>query len=225
MTIFLKRSLPVLFFATMLAYILGGIWQNQPLQLFTKPLLIPLLMWWVWLNTGPSKRRSIILVALFFSFAGDVFLLFEYKNPVLFIPGLISFLLTHILYIVYFLSLPGTQKSLLRTSPLLALLVVGYGLALLYILYPSLGALKIPVIIYATVIMCMLLASLHVYKRIPQAAGRLFIAGACFFILSDSLLAVNKFHNPLAFPFLIMLTYCMAQFLIVKGFLLTVRNR
>ena len=221
MSLLLKRFLPVFFFAIMLAYIMAGIWQNQLLQLFTKPLLIPLLMLWVWLNVAFTKTRSLILAALFCSFAGDVFLLFEYKNPVLFIPGLVSFLLTHILYIVYFLSLPNGKKSLLKTLPYLGLLVLAYGVALIYILFPSLGSLKIPVVIYAVVIMSMLLASLHIYYRVSKGAGVLFIAGACFFVLSDSLLAFNKFHSPLAFPFLIMLTYCTAQYFIVKGFIVS----
>ncbi len=221
MSLLLKRFLPVFFFATMLAYIVAGILQNQRLQLFTKPLLIPLLMLWVWLSVTFTRSRSLILAALFLSFAGDVFLLFEYKNPLLFIPGLASFLLTHILYIIYFLSLPNGKTSLLKTAPYLGLLVLAYGVALIYILFPSLGALKIPVVVYAAVIMSMLLTSLHIYFRVSKPAGALFIAGACFFVLSDSLLAFNKFHSPLAFPFLIMLTYCTAQYLIVKGFVLS----
>ena len=217
MKLFFKRYIPVLFFAVMLAYILAGSYQHQLLQLLTKPLLLPLLMLWLALNTGNSKRRNLILVALFFSFAGDVFLLLEYKNKFLFIPGLVSFLITHILYIIYFLQLPGKGKSLFQTAPYLGLLVIVYGIALIYLLYPTLGALKIPVVIYATVIMSMLLASIHVYRRVPQRVARLFIAGACFFVVSDSLLAFNKFHTPLAYSFLIMITYCVAQYLIVKG--------
>ena len=221
MSVFLKRFLPIFFFAAMLGYIMAGIWQNQPLQLLTKPLLIPLLMLWVWLNVAITKDRILILVALFFSFAGDVFLLLEYKEPLLFIPGLVSFLLTHILYIVYFLSLPKGKKSLLKTAPHLVLLVLAYGMALVYILFPALGALKIPVLIYAMVIMSMLLASIHIYYRVPLRVGRLFIAGACFFVLSDSMLAFNKFHSPIIFPFLIILTYCVAQYFIVKGFIIS----
>ena len=215
----LKRFLPLLFFVTTLVYILGGVVQNQTLQLITKPFLIPLLMCWVALGANASRNRSIILVALFFSFAGDVFLLFEYKNPWLFIPGLVCFLLTHILYIAYFLSIPGNKKSLLKIAPYLGLLVGAYGVALVYVLFPTLGNLKVPVLIYAIVIMSMLLASIHVYSRVSQGAATLFVAGAAFFVLSDSLLAVNKFYNPIAFPFLIILTYCIAQYLIVAGFL------
>ncbi len=219
MKLFLKRFIPVLFFAVMLGFIMAGIWQNQPLQLFTKPLLIPLLMLWVWLNVAVTKARTLILAALFFSFAGDVFLLLEYKEPLLFIPGLVSFLITHILYIVHFLSLPKGTKSLLKTSPYLGLLALAYGVALVTILFPVLGALKIPVLIYAIVITTMLLVSIHIYYRVSPGAGRLFIAGACFFVLSDSMLAFNKFHSPIIWPFLIILTYCVAQYFIVKGFI------
>ncbi len=218
---FLQRSLPVFFFAAMAGYIMAGIWQNQPLQLFTKPLLIPLLMLWVWLNVPATKARSLILLALFFSFAGDVFLLLEYKEPFLFVPGLASFLLTHVLYIVYFLSLPKGKQSLLKTAPYLGLLVVAYGVGLIYFLYPFLGALQIPVLIYAIVIMAMLLSSVHIYGRVPRLAGRLFIAGAFFFIVSDSMLAFNKFYMPLIYPLFIMLSYCTAQYFIVKGFILS----
>jgi uncharacterized membrane protein YhhN len=51
-------------------------------------------------------------------------------------------------------------------------------------------------------------------------ANRYFVAGAVLFVLSDSLLAINKFYQPLAFAgTLIMLTYCAAQYFIVMGFI------
>jgi len=90
---------------------------------------------------------------------------------------------------------------------------------LLYFLFPHLGKLKIPVVIYAVVILLMLLASIHTYNNVQKEAGILFIAGAGFFIISDSLLAINKFHTPLLFPFFIILTYAIAQYLLVKGFI------
>jgi len=219
MTAFIKRFAAPLFFMTMLAFIAGGLLKNEWIQIITKPLLLPILMLLVFVSTPPSTSRTIMLIALFFSFAGDVFLLFESNNAMLFIPGLVSFLLTHILYIIYFLSLPALKKSLLKTAPYLGLLVAAYGLLLVYTLFPNLGALKVPVIIYASVIMSMLLASIHIYNRVNSDAGQLFIAGAIFFVLSDSLLAFNKFHTPVKFSFLIILTYCIAQYLIVRGFI------
>ena len=225
MTAFVKRTAAPLFFIIMLIYIGAGFCQNELLSIFTKPLLLPVLMALVYVSTPSSQSRNIILSALFFSLAGDVFLLFENRNPTLFIPGLVSFLLTHVLYIVYFLSIKPKKDSLLKTAVYTGPLVILYGLLLLYVLFPTLGALKLPVIIYATVIMSMLLASIHIYYSAGATAGKLFIAGAFFFVLSDSLLAINKFHSPLYFPASIMVTYCLAQYLIVKGFILNQQNK
>jgi uncharacterized membrane protein YhhN len=61
---------------------------------------------------------------------------------------------------------------------------------------------------------------MHVYKSVGVTARRQFVTGALFFVVSDSLLAINKFYQ--AFPFaglLIMLTYCAAQYFIVRGFM------
>ena len=223
MIAFFKKISASLFFITMLVFIIAGAIQNETLQIITKPLLIPILMLLVWVSTPRSSSRNIMLVALFFSFLGDVFLLFESKRPSLFIPGLVCFLLTHILYIIYFLSIRPSQKSILKTAPYLIPLVAGYGLLLLSVLFPHLGDLKIPVAIDAVVIMSMLLASMHIYNRVIPRVGMLFITGAIFFVLSDSLLAINKFYLPLGnFSFLVMVTYCTAQWLIVMGF---IKNR
>jgi uncharacterized membrane protein YhhN len=221
-----KRFATALFFLTMLAFIGGGFLKNDIITTVTKPLLIPLLMLLVFVSTRPSGNRNIILAALLFSFAGDVLLLYESTMPGLFIPGLVSFLLTHILYIVYFLSTRPKRMSLLKTAPYLGLLVAAYGIFLLYLLFPHLGDLKIPVSIYAVVILCMVLCTIHIYKRVSPPVGKLFITGALFFILSDSLLAFDKFHTSLnSFSFLIILTYCIAQWLIVSGFIQKERHR
>ncbi|MBC7867265.1 MAG: hypothetical protein H7X88_07010, partial [Gloeobacteraceae cyanobacterium ES-bin-316] len=149
MTGYTKRFAAPLFFVLMFIFIAGGILENQLLQVITKPMLIPVLMFLLFVGTAACKGRTQVLIALFFSFAEDTILLFEFKNPALFIPGLVCFLITHILYIAYFLSLPPKRPSLLRTAPYLAVAVLAYGFLLLYILFPHLGGLKVPVVIYA----------------------------------------------------------------------------
>jgi uncharacterized membrane protein YhhN len=80
--------------------------------------------------------------------------------------------------------------------------------------------LKIPVIIYACIISIMLYCSLNLPFTISKPIRTLFISGALCFIISDSLLAIDKFYSAYPFaPVLIMLTYCVAQFLIVKAFI------
>ena len=189
------------------------------LRFITKPLLMPVLALIVYYNSRYAKR-SFILAALFFSFLGDSFLLLEDKYSLFFIFGLVSFLITHILYIIFFLGIKQNQSSILKKHPYIPLLILLYGTGLVALLYPSLGTLKIPVMFYAAIICLMLVCSFYIYKSVPRGAGEQFIMGALLFVISDSLLALNKFYQPLPFAgLLIMSTYCAAQYLIVRGFL------
>ena len=189
------------------------------LKFISKPMLMPILALIVYSNGLQGRQRNYILAALFFSFLGDIFLMLDDKQPLFFIAGLISFLITHILYIIYFLALKPFRRSLIKAHPYLPVLIIVYGAVLVYFLYPSLGVLKIPVMLYAAIICTMLVCSIHIYKRVSTTSGQQLIMGALLFVVSDSLLAIHKFYQPFAMSSLfIMLTYCGAQFFLVKGF-------
>ena len=183
-----------------------------------KALLIPALIM-LWRTSDGYGGKYILLIGLIFSWLGDVLLMLEPQHKLFFIFGLAAFLTTHIFYIVFFLK-KRTGRSLLAKQPWWLILVPAYGVGLVWFLYPKLGDLRIPVIAYATVICTMLLCSIHVFGKINRRAGWLYCFGAIFFVVSDSLLALNKFYQP--YPYagpLVMVTYCLAQFLIVRGFL------
>ena len=164
------------------------------------------------------SRKKLILLGLVFSWLGDLFLLFETKTPLFFICGLASFLLTHVCYIIYFLNSPASSISGLKKRPIIFLLVIVYGGSLFASLFPYLGALKIPVLVYAIVICSMLLCAVHVYPKVNAPSNKFYVIGALLFVVSDSLLAVNKFYHPIYLAHVwIMLSYCMAQYLIVVG--------
>jgi len=56
--------------------------------------------------------------------------------------------------------------------------------------------------------------------KVNRKAAWYYLAGATSFVVSDSLLAVNKFYQPFAYAgVFIMLTYCAAQYLIVRGYI------
>ena len=98
--------------------------------------------------------------------------------------------------------------------------VLLYLFGFLYFLWDKLGVMKIPVIIYALVISTMLLVAIKGYFTWNSKSGKLLLIGAVFFVLSDSILAINKFYVPIYLSsFWIMSTYITAQFLIVKGVL------
>ena len=188
------------------------------LHALAKPLLIPVLIGMLYFSGIAGTKRKWILIGLFFSWLGDLFLLLDSKGTIFFIAGLVSFLITHIFYILYFLSIDNSAPSLLKKQPLLIVLTLCYGSALVVLLFPYLGELKIPVIVYATVICTMLLSSLHIYYKTEKPANLFFFLGAALFVISDSLLAVNKFYQPIPKAGIwIMLSYCAAQYLIVKG--------
>jgi len=169
--------------------------------------------------------KNFLMIGLFFSWMGDVFLLFENKNALFFIFGLASFLITHIFYIIYFLRIQSSGTSLLQKKPVFIALVLAYGITLVWQLYPNLNDLKLPVMVYAVVICSMLLCSMHIFLKLNRRSAVYFLLGATAFVISDSLLAINKFYaqHPAdhAFSYVgifIMLTYCAAQYFIVRGY-------
>jgi len=182
-------------------------------QLASKALLMPLLMGAVWQAPDFAGKR-LLLGALFFSWIGDVGIGFN------FVSGLVAFLTAHIFYMVLFFRAiarrPKTKPYLWAAWALLLVFIVG----LLSQLLPHAGALKIPVAVYAVVIGCMLGLSLAGRSHWPAVPAAWIMAGAMFFVLSDSLLAWNKFHTPLPLEaLLIMLTYIAAQYAIARGVL------
>lgn len=179
----------------------------------TKPLLMPVLLIFYLCIIGLSSLfAKLVTGALFCSWLGDVFLLFDG----FFIPGLISFLLAHLLYITYTLKVKG--RGLLQVRPWLAIPVLLYLVLMTVVLNPFLEDLKIPVFVYSVVICLFLAMAMNLFGKTDRKTALLFFAGASQFVLSDSLLAVNQFVYP--FPLLgemVMLSYCTAQYLIVSA--------
>jgi uncharacterized membrane protein YhhN len=93
-------------------------------------------------------------------------------------------------------------------------------MVMLSVLLPSLGDLKIPVIVYAIILSTMLLFAFKGYFKWNSPANIYILVGAIIFVSSDSILAFDKFYEPIKFnSLLIMATYITAQYLIVVGIL------
>ncbi|HMO32620.1 MAG TPA: lysoplasmalogenase [Lacibacter sp.] len=197
------------------------IWLEQDTaRWYTKPLLMPVLALWLYQQRSrltPGTLR-IITTALACSWAGDVLL--QVKG--FFLPGLVSFLLAHLCYIIYFSRKTSPGKGLLQQEPLIGLPVAVYIGLFLWLLYPFLDTMRLPVTIYAGTIGLMLLLAINQRGKSSPRAATLFFNGALQFVISDSLLAVNlfAFHHQLL-SICVMLTYASAQYLIVKGVLHT----
>jgi uncharacterized membrane protein YhhN len=213
--------LSVLYFLIGIIYILLPVIPVPLPPLAVKALIIPILILVLKVNVknGNTLSHWLIFAALVFSWAGDVALGIPRHQDSMFILGLVCFLLTHVLYVIVFFRTAGKnlppKRFLYSVIPVLL-----YGVVLLYILYNDLGELKIPVIIYTTVILAMVAAAINRVEKVNRTSFYLVLAGAVLFLSSDSMLAINKFSNP--FPFaspLIMFTYVAGQYLIVIGYL------
>lgn len=219
------RNLTIAFFLLTIMDLIAIISGVPLLQFIAKPLLIPVLMLLLYIIPYKNGSKKLLLFALLFSWLGDVFLLAESCDPHFFIAGLGCFLTTHICYILFFLCMDAPERSLLLKQPLWLFLILAYGLALIWLLFPRLGGLTFPVILYAAVICTMLLCSLHAYTKSKRPANLYYVIGAAAFVVSDSILAVNKFYRPFKIAgVLIMLMYCAAQYCIVRGFMEQVKK-
>jgi uncharacterized membrane protein YhhN len=101
------------------------------------------------------------------------------------------------------------------------MLILAYGVGLFGALLPHLGALQIPVGIYTLVILGMLLTVLNRWRSVSTPSFAFTLFGAVQFVLSDSMIAINKFAMPfVGASYAIMLLYAFGQWLIVEGFLM-----
>jgi uncharacterized membrane protein YhhN len=187
---------------------------------YLKPFLLPFLFYAV-VKSNPFKTRKWLLAALLFSWIGDCILLFADKGKLYFILGLAAFLIAHILFIVLFSLQESVHKSFKKP-----LFWVGFACATVYlvgmlsVLLPSLGDLRFPIIVYALTITIMLKTALKGTFDWSGNSKYIVFLGAAFFVLSDSILAIDKFHSPIASAsYSIMATYLIAQFYITSGIL------
>lgn len=189
-------------------------------RILTKPfILISLLIYFGYSGKHLAKfAYRLTLVALICSLLGDIFLLFDSNSNMYFVLGLISFLLAHLTYGLVFLKKWNRKPR--WTIHVTTLVLVGYGIVLFIDLEPNLGNLSYPVMIYIMGILFMAISALRRYHQVNQKSFLFVSIGAVFFMISDSVLAINMFTQQIPWSnFLIMSSYAIAQFMIVKGIL------
>ncbi len=177
-----------------------------------KPLPVLVLLVLV-LRHGRGGYARGLAAGLLASAAGDVLL----DQPGRFLHGLLAFLVAHLCYAAAF-TLAARRLALARALPFAAL--VG---AILAGLWPGLGALRLPVAVYAGGFLLTLwraAACLGATPRGPRAE-RLALAGALVFAASDSLIGLTRFRGAAPWAELLILPlYWAGQALIaasVKG--------
>lgn len=188
-------------------------WQPYPGSALVKGLSIATLAWYAW-----SLGARPLALGLAASSLGDVLL--DIRTVNLFIPGLIAFLVAHLVYAAMFFRTWQYPLRIWERQRILTGAVVLYSIGFTIWLAPSLGPLAIPVALYVCAITAMVVTAI-----VADMPARV-ITGAILFLVSDSLLAVAKFKGTFALrDYLVWGTYYLAQYSISTGVLRSLRLR
>jgi uncharacterized membrane protein YhhN len=185
-----------------------------------KPLITISLLIYITYHTQLKGRFSKrIFSGLIFGLIGDSFLMFVKVHDNFFVAGLFAFLLGHLAYISAFYIDYKWQTAINKKATLItAITLVIYCLGFYVACKPVLGPLKYHVIVYTIVIALMVLMAVNRKGRVKAISYDLIFYGAVLFLISDTILAYDKFVHPIRLSgVFIMATYTVAQFLITLG--------
>jgi uncharacterized membrane protein YhhN len=182
---------------------------NHVADLLSKPLLMPLLAAAVWLAVPAPRDRRLFITGQLLAAAGDIALIGSGTLP--FLIGMAFFLGCHLCYIATFVR--GGAIARLMARPVIPIAYAVILVAALVWLWGGLGALRVPIAVYALALTTMAATSATYGRRVGL--------GGALFMFSDLLIAVGIAH-PDAIggpPIWVMLTYVAGQGLLATGWL------
>ena len=214
-----EKQFSILYVVIVLSELLTGSTETlQSVHYIAKPaIVISLIFLFIKASKSLSKPiKRLTLLALVFSLLGDVLLMFVATSEHFFTLGLVAFLTAHVMYVLLFLKHRNAKNS---PFGFIAVLLI-YAAYLFYFLKDGLGSMLVPVVVYMIVILTMATtAYLRKHKVTMRSYGLVFLGALCF-MASDSILAFDKFYQPLLWSNIsIMVTYAFAQYLIIIGIL------
>lgn len=201
------RGVLVAYLVLAVVNLVGSATGVQALTWVSKPLLVPLLVVWVVAVRGPRAPRALV-VGLVLAWLGDLALMAD-GTPA-FLVGMGFFLGMQVAYCRGFVGL-GALAVLRRRWWLVAGAVVLWA-ALNVVLGPSLGSLRVPILVYS--------AALVTMATLACGVSTVVGAGGVLFLVSDLLIGLGAADLDVpARGFLVMATYLAAQLLIAAGWL------
>jgi uncharacterized membrane protein YhhN len=220
--VYLKRHLAFTLIYLLIAILqITGLYYNiTGLITYTKPLIVIWLAIFLIISTSLKGRfHKRILTGLVFSIIGDLIPLLGNSNEDYFSYSLLAFLLCHLFYIrafyLDFKSAPELDKAGARVAIISCAIL---STVFFFVLRPYLGSMRVPILAYILMISFMFMMAAFRNLRVNKASFYLVLVGAACFMFSDALLSYNRFvFNFSGSHFLILITYMVAQYLIVLG--------
>ena len=208
-----------MFFISAGIHLFASLRKNKPLRNKTKPFILLGLLGFYCCEAEPVVW--LIVAALLFSWLGDLLLIPE--GVKWFTAGGISFMVSHVFFILSYLR--QTDLSAVRPLPAAALVLLFTGASLIFFRYlkPHLPKkLFWPMLLYLILNGLMNCSAWLRYMTLRNTGGLVTAAGALLFFLSDSSLFLVRFHknSPLKTHFWVMLTYSLGELLIILGLIM-----
>ena len=194
-----------------------AIWGRHPKRMVVhwlfKPLTTAMILTVAVLMVPQGPSRPWVLAALSASLVGDVILMLDQRLLPL---GLLSFLAGLVAYAVAFtLQIPPTARQLVYL-----ILPAAVGLLLVQGLWPKLGSLRLPVVVYVAALVTVAWRAFSCFDapEISLAAWWWGCVGAASFMAGDALLAWRRFGGKKV-PYALELgVYYLAQWCLVLSF-------
>jgi len=216
----MKYVFLILFIISSLVHLYGSYKDNVIIRNYSKSLiLIGLIGFYVY---SVEEINLLLVFALFFSWLGDVLLI--PKGVKWFTAGGISFMISHFLFItVYYPHINFNNVNWIIV--VIAFIIYFYFVNKVFkMLKPYLPkGLFIPMYIYLLINMANNLFAWMMFMSNMTIGSILVLIGAISFFISDSCLFLVRFHVQEIVPkrhFIVMLTYIIAEYLIVYGLML-----
>ncbi|EOV1171157.1 lysoplasmalogenase [Vibrio fluvialis] len=188
--------------------------ERGPRWLFYSSKPLPVLLMAALITLSPTVDANLafwIFSGLILSAIGDVLLSLPKDK---FISGLSSFLLAHICYVLGFIGMVNT------ISWWIPVMILALGVLAFLLLLPNLGTMTLPVAIYILIIVAMGSATAEYWFSYNSSSARLAFTGACIFMVSDLVLAIDRFRSSSKFSrHVVMFTYYTAQALLTLSVL------
>ncbi len=164
---------------------------------------------------------KLVQFGLFFSWIGDIALMFNDKVEILFVVGLAAFLIAHLGYAYAFIKNISDSNNTFSLSAAVLMAVPFVLVTGSFFFYMKDGLpsdLFIPVLAYTIVISAMGITSAWRKGHVKSKTYNWILAGAVLFILSDIVIAINKFIIDFNYDAVLnMVLYLSGQFMITIG--------
>ncbi|WP_185964385.1 lysoplasmalogenase [Aliikangiella marina] len=200
----MTRQFSMVFIVFAVFFTVSTLYAPYPFSWLAK--LVPMaILIFIAVRSSSNGKDYLLVTALVFSALGDFLL--DYDREGWFVFGLGAFLIAQIFYIFSFSPLQKKHLGWVGAY-------VFYGIGMFLLIKTQLGELLIPVVVYMTILLLMGISALT-----SRRSNIWLIVGGLSFVVSDSLIAIDKFYLSFETSHLfIMMTYYFAQYSLTRGY-------